>query len=58
MLLPYTVGNILMQDLRDKAEKKLGSGFEALEFHKWILDTGITAFPVYEDRLEDWLAQK
>ena len=47
-----------MQDLRDKAEKKLGSGFEALEFHKWILDTGITAFPVYEDRLEDWLAQK
>lgn len=58
VLLPYTVGNILMQDLRDKAEKKLGSGFEALEFHKWILDTGITAFPVYEDRLEDWLAQK
>ncbi len=58
VLLPYTVGNILMQDLRDKAEKKLGSGFKALEFHKWILDTGITAFPVYEDRLEDWLAQK
>lgn len=58
VLLPYTVGNILMQDLRDKAEKKLGSDFEALEFHKWILDTGITAFPVYEDRLEDWLAQK
>ena len=58
VLLPYTVGNILMQDLRDKAEKKLGIGFEALEFHKWILDTGITAFPVYEDRLEDWLAQK
>ena len=58
VLLPYTVGNILMQDLRDKAEKKLGSGFEALEFHKWILDTGITAFPVYEDRLDDWLAKK
>ena len=58
VLLPYTVGNILMQDVRDKSEKKLGSGFEALEFHKWILDTGITAFPVYEDRLEDWLAQK
>lgn len=58
VLLPYTVGNILMQDLRDKAEKELGSGFEVLEFHKWILDTGITAFPVYEDRLEEWLAQK
>ena len=58
VLLPYTVGNILMQDLRDKAEKELGSGVEALEFHKWILDTGITAFPVYEDRLEEWLAQK
>lgn len=56
--LPYTVGNILMQDLRDKAEKKLGDKFSALEYHKWILDTGITAFPVYEERLDAWLAQQ
>ncbi len=58
LYLPYTVGHILMNDMREKAEEELGSDFDAKEYHQWINDVGITSFEVYENQLEQWLAQK
>lgn len=54
--LPYTVGYIKMMDMRERAEEELGDRFDAVEYHRWISDLGITSFDVYEEQLELWLA--
>lgn len=56
--IPYTVGYIKMIDMREHAEEVLGDSFDAVEYHKWIGDMGITSFDIYEEQLELWLAAK
>ena len=47
-----------MRDLRDKAERKLGDAFDAVEFHKLILDTGIVTFEIMNDELDKYIKAK
>lgn len=56
--IPYTVGYIKMIDLRERAQKELGDRFDAVEYHQWIGDIGVTSFGIYEEQLELWLASK
>lgn len=54
--LPYTLGHIFMNDMREKAEKELGSSFDTREYHEWLLNVGIVPFSVYDKELDKWLA--
>ncbi|MGN0374666.1 MAG: DUF885 domain-containing protein [Butyrivibrio sp.] len=56
--LPYTVGHLYMRELREKAEKKLGSKFDEKEYHQFIISLGPAPFDVIEKKLDDWLAQR
>ena len=56
--LPYTVGHLYMRELREKAEKKLGSKFDEKEYHQFIISLGLAPFEVIEKKLDDWLAQR
>lgn len=55
LFFPYTIGSILMNDMREEAEDELQDDFDAVEYHKWLLSVGVAPFSVYEDELEKWL---
>jgi len=52
---PYYIGMLQFKQLREEAEKALGSSFSAKEFHKFILEVGPAQFDVIKDRMNDWL---
>ena len=57
--LPYTVGHLLMRDLRAEAEKELGDKFNELEYHTFIIELGVVSFDILEREVNEWvLAQK
>ena len=56
--LPYTLGHMFMNDMREKAEEELGDAFDAKEYHQWLLDVGVAPFNVYDSELDKWLAAK
>lgn len=58
LLLPYTIGELKMNDLRDKAELELSDRFDALEYHTFIMECGIAPIAYYEDALSDWIDSK
>ncbi|MBP1755246.1 MAG: hypothetical protein H6Q59_1644 [Firmicutes bacterium] len=53
--LPYAVGYLEIQELRNKAESTLGDQFDAKEFHQFILDTGPAQFGIIDDYMEVWM---
>lgn len=56
--LEYYVGYLEFSDMRQRAEKALGSAFEAKAFHQFILDIGPAPFPVIRERLEEWIKEQ
>lgn len=55
----YGIGYLEFMNLRTKAEKHLGYGFNLKNFHKFLLDTGPAPFEVIDDHMKGWLkAQK
>ncbi len=57
LMLPYTVGHIYMNELRQEAEDALGSSFNLKEYHQWIVDMGVAPFDVYRSELSSWLTK-
>ncbi len=55
--LPYAVGAVKMNQLRERAEEELGDRFDAYAYHQWIGGIGITSFDVLEGELETWIAE-
>ena len=54
--LPYTVGHLMMDDLKEQAQDELGKKFDLKSFNTWIIgEMGITSFDVYSDNLDDWI---
>ena len=53
--LPYAIGYLEITELREKAEKTMGSAFRAKDFHQFILDTGPAQFDILENRMDLWL---
>jgi len=53
--LSYKVGQLQILRLRDRAERRLGDGFDIRRFHDRILDGGALPLDVLERRVEAWI---
>lgn len=51
----YKIGEIKIRELRAKAEKILGSGFDIREFHEVILEQGVVTLPILEQRINTFI---
>ena len=56
--LPYVIGWLEIEDLRETAEETLGDAFRLKEFHRFLLDVGPAPFDVIESCMEDWMAEQ
>ena len=54
--LAYKVGALKIQELRERAEVKLGDRFDIRDFHAQVLDTGALPLPVLEAKIDRWIA--
>jgi uncharacterized protein (DUF885 family) len=53
--LPYAIGYLEINNLKEKAESKLGDDFNVKDFHKFLLDIGPSQFDIIEDRMDIWI---
>jgi uncharacterized protein (DUF885 family) len=56
--LAYKVGQLKILELRDRAEKALGSRFDIRGFHEQVLMTGALPLPVLEQKIDDWITAR
>ena len=56
--LAYKVGALKIQELRTRAESKLGDDFDIKEFHAQVLDTGSLPLSILEQKIDRWIAAK
>jgi uncharacterized protein (DUF885 family) len=53
--LGYKIGALKIRELRNKAEKELGSKFDIAEFHNQILKDGSMPLSVLENNIDVWI---
>ena len=53
--LEYYVGWLEIQQMREQAEETLGSSFDPMEFHTFLLDLGPAPFTVIRAHFQSWL---
>lgn len=56
--LPYAIGSLEIKDLRDEAKNKLGSSYNAKDFHEFFLDIGPAQFDIIETYMDQWINNK
>lgn len=54
--LPYVVGYMEIEEMREEAEAKLGENFDAKKFHKFILDMGPAPFSIIREEFAQWVS--
>ncbi|AKM06252.1 DUF885 domain-containing protein [Pelagerythrobacter marensis] len=54
--LAYKIGALKIQQLREKAEERLGDDFDIKAFHAQVLGTGALPLPVLETKIDRWIA--
>jgi uncharacterized protein (DUF885 family) len=54
--LAYMVGQVKIEELRDRAKGTLGAGFDIRRFHMVLLDQGAAPIVVLEQVVDDWIA--
>jgi uncharacterized protein (DUF885 family) len=54
--LAYKVGALKIQELRKRAEMKLGNKFDIKAFHAEVLDTGGLPLAILEQKIDRWIA--
>ncbi len=53
--LSYKIGQLKILELRAKAEKQLGEGFDIREFHNQVLETGCVPLALLEEKINKWM---
>ncbi len=56
--LSYKLGQLKIRELRDRAQKELGTKFDIRKFHDEILDGGTLPLDMLEARTDKWIAQQ
>ncbi|RJQ56954.1 MAG: DUF885 domain-containing protein [Nitrospiraceae bacterium] len=56
--LAYKTGELKILELREKAKKALGPGFDIREFHDRLLENGALPLNVLENVMTRWMAEK
>ncbi|MBL7723631.1 MAG: DUF885 domain-containing protein [Chitinophagaceae bacterium] len=56
--LAYKIGQLKILELRNKAEKELGTKFNIAEFHQLILETGAVPIKIVEDKINEWIESR
>ena len=55
--LAYKLGQLKISELRKRAEKKLGKGFDVREFHDRVLRDGALPLGLLAESVEEWMAE-
>lgn len=56
--LSYKIGQFKISELRERAERELGSDFDIREFHREILIDGELPMAVLEEKIDRWIAEE
>jgi uncharacterized protein (DUF885 family) len=56
--LAYKIGALKIQELRKRAEAKLGKRFDIKAFHEQVLDTGGLPLTILEQKIDRWIASQ
>jgi uncharacterized protein (DUF885 family) len=56
--LSYKIGALKILELRERAERALGSRFDLRDFHAQVLMTGALPLTVLERKIDDWIAAR
>src|SRR5690348_2747471 len=56
--LSYKLGELKILELRQLAEKELGTKFDIRKFHDAVLETGSVPLPVLEDHIKAFIAEQ
>ncbi len=56
--LSYKLGQLKIRELRDRAQKELGSQFDIRTFHDEMLDGGTLPLDLLEARTDKWIAKQ
>ena len=54
----YSLGCFAFMDLRVNAQASLGERFDAVEFHRFLMDLGPAPFDIVYERFDRWLASQ
>jgi uncharacterized protein (DUF885 family) len=54
--LAYMIGKLKIDELRDRAKKKLGAKFDIRRFHNMLIDQGALPLGVLERLADEWIA--
>ncbi|MFD2515039.1 DUF885 domain-containing protein [Pontibacter locisalis] len=56
--LSYKIGELKIKELRQRAERELGSKFKISAFHDMILKGGVMPLAVLEKKVDEWIAEQ